>query len=783
MKDNLNKCNGYILSADDKHGQLFLNQIIAIAIADAETTKFLDVNDAWINLYGYTAAEALTMKAFDVSFEAEDSAALFKNIKIGESVHVPLRYHHKKDGSIFPVEVFANCYHLNGRSTICAMIRDISARIQAEENLNKSEKLFRALIENSPVLIQILNVDGTIAYSSPTIKEILGYDEGEMLNQSFIKFLDPEDAVSFMKEFNNLIIAGDAKKSCEVRFFKKNSERRYIEVRMANMINEPSVKGIIINAIDITNQKTIENELKKTASVAEEAKAAANSANKAKSQFLANISHEIRTPLNSILGFSEMMKKTPLLGEQKELVDYITFSGKCLYTLIDDVLDFSKIEAGKIDIEKIEFDLEKSVNDTISMLKAQAAEKNIYISHLNGYKSDRFLSGDPKRLSQVLLNLLSNAVKFSENGKVIVKTEIVKETAQRVDIEFNVMDEGIGISPEKLKTIFAPFMQSDGSVTRRYGGTGLGLTIANQLVKLMGGGGIGVESTQNLGSRFYFTIGFARGGQLKKAGGGEQNAPVIADKNKYDILLVEDNYMNIILIKKIVRLAGHRVQVAENGLEAIKLLETGRYDIVLLDLQMPVMDGFETAEKIRAMGLEIPVIAVTASATREDLELCKQIGMNGFLSKPIDINELDRVIEKVIKANEFAVSDRVKIKDDKAAAGDLLAFNKKTLFENMSGIDELIKDSLELFMKYSPQNIENIQSALNANDAQKLKFYSHSLKSTARGVGAETIADVLYRLEKSAVHGKIDGSAAELTASLCVEYDKFIAELKKEGLF
>jgi len=783
MKDNLNKCNGYILSADDKHGQLFLNQIIAIAIADVETSKFLDVNDAWINLYGYTAAEALTMKAFDVSFEPEASASLFKTIKIGESVHVPLRYHHKKDGSIIPVEVFANCYQLNGRSTICAMIRDISARIQAEENLNKSEKLFRALIENSPVLIQILNVDGTIAYSSPTIKEILGYDEGEMLNQSFIKFLDPDDALVFMKEFNGLLIGGDTKKCCEVRFFKKNSERRHIEVRMANMINEPSVKGIIINAVDITNQKIIENELKNTASVAEEAKAAANSANKAKSQFLANISHEIRTPLNSILGFSEMMKKTPLLGEQKELVDYITFSGKCLYTLIDDVLDFSKIEAGKIEIEKIEFDLEKSVNDTISMLKAQAAGKNIYISHLNGYKSDRFLSGDPKRLSQVLLNLLSNAVKFSENGKVIVKTEIVKETAQRVDIEFGVMDEGIGINPEKLKTIFAPFMQSDGSVTRRYGGTGLGLTIANQLVKLMGGSGIGVESSQNVGSRFYFTIGFDIGGPLKKAGDGEQDEPVIADKNKYDILLVEDNYMNIILIKKIVRLAGHRVQVAENGLEGIKLLETGRYDAVLLDLQMPVMDGFETAKKIRAMGLDVPVIAVTASATREDLELCKQIGMNGFLSKPIDINELDSVIEKVIKANDFAVSDRVKIKDDQAAACDLLVFNKKTLFENMSGIDELIKDSLELFMKYSPQNIENIQNALNANDAQKLKFYSHSMKSTARGVGAETIADVLYRLEKTAVNGKIDWSAAELTASLRVEYDKFIAELKKEGLF
>lgn len=681
MKDIPNKCNGYILSADDKHGQLFLNQIIAIAIADVETAKFIDVNDAWIKLYGYTSAEALNMKAFDVSFESEASAALFKTIKIGESVHVPLRYHHKKDGSIFPVEVFANCYSLNGRSTICAMIRDISARIQAEESLNKSEKLFRALIENSPVLIQILNVDGTIAYSSPTIKEILGYDESEMLNQSFIKFLDPDDALSFMKEFNSLIIAGDARKCCEVGFFKKNSERRVIEVRMANMINEPSVKGIIINAVDITNQKIIENELKKTVRIAEEAKAAANSANIAKSQFLANISHEIRTPLNSILGFSEMMKKTTLAGEQKELVDYITFSGKCLYTLIDDVLDFSKIEAGKIDIEKTEFDLEKSVNEIISMLKAQAAEKNIYISYLNGYKNGRFLSGDPKRLSQVLLNLLSNAVKFSENGKVIVKTEIVKETSQHVDIEFSVMDEGIGISHEKLKSIFDPFIQSDGSVTRKYGGTGLGLTIANQLVKLMGGGGIGVESSQNVGSRFYFTVGFPIGGPLKKDEDGKRDLQSIAGKNKYDILLVEDNYMNIILIKKIVRFAGHRVQVAENGAEAIKLLENGRYDVVLLDLQMPVMDGFKTATKIREMGLDVPVIAVTASATREDLELCRQIGMNGFLSKPIDINELERVIEKVIKANEFAVSDRVKIKDGPAAAGELLVFNKKSFLK------------------------------------------------------------------------------------------------------
>lgn len=786
---NINNENNYILSQTDRHGQLFLNKIVAIAIADIQTMRFLDVNDAWCALYGYTPAEAKNMLACDVSIENESSRGMFGKIKIGESVHVPLRYHHKKDGTIFAAEIFANCYQINGRATVCAMIKDISDKIQVEENLNKSEKLYRSLIENSPVLIQILNIDGTIAYSSPTAKEILGYEEEELINQSFIKFLLPEDALIFLKFFNNLIIDENAKTNCVVSFMHKDGEYRFIEARMANMINEAAVKGIIINAIDITNRKKVENEIKKTLQIAEEAKAAANAANVAKSQFLANISHEIRTPLNSIIGFSEMMKKTPLTDAQKELADYITFSGKWLFTLIDEVLDYSKIESGQIDIETNEFNLTETIDEIIAMLKSKAAEKKVYLSHINSYDSRYMLKGDKKRLSQVLLNLLSNAVKFTSNGKVIAKTEVINEIDGLINIMFSVIDEGIGISDEKIKVIFNPFIQSDGSSTRKYGGTGLGLTIADRLVKLMGGGDIIVESRENIGSKFYFSLPFEKGSAIKTILDKGPYASKNIVKKEYNILLVEDNYMNIILMKKLMRQHGHRVQTAENGFEALKILENNNFDLILLDLQMPVMDGFETAKRIRELSIKTPLIAVTASATPDDYDACRDIGINGFITKPLNINEFENIVEKIINSagapGEMAIGDRLKIKkgaETSYGKEKPVTFNKNTLYENMSGIDELMKDSIELFLKYSPVNIENIAGAIKANDAEKIKFYSHSMKSTARGVGAEILAEILYNLEKNSSSGKIDDQTIELNDKLAREYGNFIQKLKDEGL-
>lgn len=789
MDTEINNESNYILSKTDRHGQLFLNKIVAIAIADVKSMRFLDVNDAWCVLYGYTPDEAKNMFIFEVIIEREAGIEFFQNIKIGESVHIPIRYHHKKDGSIFAAELYANCYEMNGRATICAMIKDVSDKIQIEENLNKSQKLYKALIENSPVLIQILNIDGTIAYSSPTAQEILGYEENELINQSFIKFLIPEDALVFLKLFNGMIIDETAKTSCAISIVHKNGGRRFIEARMANMINEHAVKGVIINSIDITNRKNVENEIIKTLQIAEDARADANAANQAKSRFLANISHEIRTPLNSILGFSEMMKQTPLNDAQKQLADYITFSGKWLFTLIDEILDFSMIEAGQIDIQTNEFDLGATVDEVVSMLKIKAGEKKVYMSYINSCNCDRMLIGDKKRLSQVLLNLLSNAVKFTENGKIIVKTELINETGDSVNVMFSLIDEGIGINEEKIKNIFNPFIQSDGSGTRKYGGIGLGLTIADRLVKLMGGGDIAVESRENAGSKFYFSLPFEKGAKIKQA---DNEGTILLKnivKNNYNILLVEDNYMNIILMKKLMRQSGHRVQTAENGFAALKILENNNFDLILLDLQMPVMDGFETAARIRELSVKTPIIVVTASATAEDYDACFNIGVNGFITKPININEFENIVEKIMNSaaplSAVAVSDRLKIKKSAGFPPKKeknIVFNKSALYENMGGVDELIKDSIELFLKYSPRNIENIAAAIEDNSAEKVKFYAHSMKSTARGVGAEIIAEILNNLEKNAASGKIDGQTLELYKKLSSEYGNFIQSIKDEGL-
>ena len=548
------------------------------------------------------------------------------------------------------------------------------------------------------------------------------------------------------------------------------------------------VLGVVAVARDITDQKRIETELieakvfaELATEIAEKAKANAEKATKiaedavkSKQQFLSNMSHEIRTPMNAIIGFTKVILKTDLTTKQKEYLTAIKISGDALIVLINDILDLAKVDAGKMTFEQTPFKMALSISAMLHLFETKIQEKNLKLVTVYDSNIPEILIGDPVRLHQIILNLVSNAVKFTSKGKITVSINLLEQDEDKVMIEFSVKDTGIGISLEKTDSIFDNFQQATSGTSRLYGGTGLGLAIVKQLVEPQGGK-IAVKSVIDEGSTFTFVLPF-----LKANADTEITTEIIELDTKVKsmkILVVEDMPLNQLLMKTLLDDFGFECDISANGKLAVKKLETNTYDIILMDLQMPEMNGFEATEYIRnTMKSKIPIIALTADVTTVDLAKCKAVGMNDYVAKPID----DRLLYSKLVAYARPKSDELTPKDinDKVT---LRYTDLKYLHQRTKSNPKLMSEMISIYLEQTPPLIAAMKQGFENKDWHLLQSSVHKMIPSFSIMGISSdFENMAKKIQEYAINQEQNEDIYDLILSIETVCNQVFSELKEE---
>lgn len=620
---------------------------------------------------------------------------------------------------------------LNERGEVVALfgvVQDITERHHAYERLAKSQARYKLLADHMADVVTRLQLDGASDYISPAIRNLLGYEPREMAGRPAQAFVHADD-VPLIEEAYARLGGGESEVTLQHRAQHRDGRPIWVETRFRLVRDEDGRPKEIVAVIrDISERRALEAQLAA-------AKDAAEAANRAKSEFLANMSHELRTPLNGVIGFSRLLAESRGLGaDDRRRVLHVREAAEALNTLINDVLDFSKLEARAVQLEARPFSVGDMLSEALAMVEPQAAEKAVTLRICGD--DPGVLVGDKYRLRQVLLNFLSNAVKFTADGVVTVR--LAAQDAGRpgaLRIRLEVVDQGVGISPDKLPALFHRFSQADGSVTRNFGGSGLGLAISRELIELMGGQ-VGVASEVGQGSTFWFEVELPKGISAPRRERAENGRTIFPGRR---VLVVDDVALNRELFLEMLAQHGCKVDLAADGEEAVAAVRREAYDLVLMDVHMPVMDGMAAARAIRALGFaELPILALTASGTPEQVASCLAAGMNGHLLKPLSPQDLEQAL-----ARTFDVVPKASLA---APEPDVEEHQAQLAFEQTMGPAV----ALRLVRIFQSQLAERLTS----DDPVAIQADAHKIAGSAAMLGFLRLGGLARELEAAGVEGR-----------------------------
>ncbi|OWY25098.1 PAS domain-containing sensor histidine kinase [Sphingobacteriales bacterium UPWRP_1] len=689
----------------------------------------------------------------------------------------------KSDGTHFPARIKRKFIPHQGVDASVMVITDLTNDKRVEQELIQSELLYQKLFEESRDAIYISGVRGELLEVNPAALELFGYTREEMLSMNAQRLYgNPEEREKFRQAMqkqgsvSNYEVLLVKKDGTEMHCLLSSTTRRNAQMEIIGY------QGIIR---DITERKRTDELVR--------AKALAERSAVMKAQFLANMSHEIRTPMNAVMGMTHLLQDTHMSAEQKRYVNGIYSASEHLLVLINDILDFSKIEAGKLQLESIEFSLREVLSNIADTFKFKVREKKLdFILNIDE-QLPPVIVGDPTRLTQILLNLVSNAVKFTEKGKVQLDVRLFTEDKLNATIAFAVADTGIGIEPDKVDFIFDSFSQVNRSDTRLYGGTGLGLTITKKLIEMQGGT-ISLKSKLGEGTTFLVVLKFEKGAVGSISNHKYTLSEMAANPlGRLRLLIVEDNELNRVVTTDTIKKWGKDIviDIAENGEEAVKKIRKTHYDLILMDVQMPKMNGYEATQYIRKTlhKTDLPILAMTAYATTGEAEKTITSGMNDYISKPFDPKKLYQKIAKLTSKKEIVhldnPDDMEKISEKRIEKAETYEHitNLSFLEESVAGDEELKTKMLEIMINETPQEIALMEKYYHEKNWERLRAVAHKFKSSVVYMGLSGLKEVVQNIQLNAEkHENLDTTGnliAEVKHTCLLAVQEMQEELKK----
>jgi len=723
------------------YNNIFYNGHTPMLIIDSDTGEIKDGNPAACNYYGYTRDSLLKLKITDINIlSPEEVFEEMRKARIEE--RKIFRFKHKlSNNEIKEVEVYSGPLSDGGGSLLFSIIHDVEDKKKMEHNLRQQESYFKSLYENSPEAIAILDNEFRVININSSFERIFQYCIDEIRNKNITDVLCEKKSYDESTYLKDSITKGEFVRK---EILRRRKDGKLVEISFLGypiMSNGQQI-GVYALYSDLSKIKEDKREQEKRIQMyidmLKNAKIKAEEASKFKTQFIANMTHEIRTPMNGIVGIIELLEDIQMSEEQKEYFYMLRYSANRLSSIINDVMDISKIEAGKLELRNIRFNIKKLLDDAAGYYKVQAGRKGLDLSCSIDPGLPNFVIGDPDKLNQILFNLLSNAVKFTETGHIDIEVRIVGRDENNASIKFSISDTGIGIPNERIDDIFKDFYQLETIKNKKYSGTGLGLSISKKLIQLMGSN-IAVEAEYGKGSTFYFIVAFPVP-QLQED--SENNCKYstkhsLCMPSELNILVTEDDEINQKIIKSLLERNKCNVTIAANGKEALKILDKRSFDVILMDIYMPELNGFETARLIRKnealAGRYTPIIALTAAVENEDREEYISAEIDACIAKPCEREQIYGKISEVLR-------NKCKAK----------VLNIESLVERLGGDYELLNEIIEevVSSEYEKKLFGGIEDCIKEKDLERLSCHIHKYKGSISHFQAYAIDEIMSEIKR-----------------------------------